>query len=83
MSRGAEKALVEISALQNELMTQLTSQAYITDRLYDDALDTTESVEKGNKQLVRAKKRHKSTTQFVMVFLLVMTLLLLFLDSWY
>jgi len=81
--KGAEKALLEISALQNELMTQLMSQAYITDRLYDDALDTTASVEKGNEQLVRAKKRHKSTTQFVLVFLLVMTLMLLFLDSWY
>ena len=81
--RGAEKALLEISALQNELMTQLSSQASLTDRLYDDALETTESVEKGNKQLVRARKRHKSTTLFVMVFLLVMTMLLLFLDSWY
>ena len=81
--RGTEKALLEISALQNELMTQLTSQASLTDRLYDDALETTDSVEKGNKQLVRARERHKSTTRFVLVFLLVMTMLLLFLDAWY
>ena len=81
--RGTEKALLEISALQTELMTQLSSQASLTDRLYDDALETTDSVEKGNKQLVRARKRHKSTTKFVLVFLLVMTLLLLFLDAWY
>ena len=81
--RGTEKALLEISALQNELMTQLTSQASLTDKLYDDALETTDSVEKGNKQLVRARERHKSTTRFVLVFLLVMTMLLLFLDAWY
>jgi syntaxin 18 len=64
-------------------MTQLSSQASVTDQLYDDALATTESVEKGNKQLIRAKKRHKSTIKFVFVFLMTMTLLLLFLDSWY
>jgi len=81
--RGTEKALLEISALQNELMTHLSSQELITDRLYDDALATTDSVEKGNKQLVRARQRHKSTTKFMLVFLLVMTLLLLFLDAWY
>jgi syntaxin 18 len=75
--------LLEISELQNELLTHLSSQASLTDRLYDDALDTTESVEKGNKQLIRARKRHKSTTKFVLVFLMVMTLLLLFLDYWY
>ena len=74
---------MEISELQNELLTQLTSQASLTDRLYDDALETTESVDKGNKQLIRARERHKSTTKFVIVFLLVMTLLLLFLDYWY
>jgi syntaxin 18 len=83
MNRGTEKALLEISALQNELMAHLTTQELLTDRLYDDALATTDSVEKGNKQLVRAKQRHKSTTKFVLVFLLVMTLLLLFLDAWY
>jgi syntaxin 18 len=55
----------------------------LTDRLYDDALETTKSVEKGNVQLIRAKKRHKSTVNFVFAFLIIMTLLLLFLDSWY
>jgi len=83
INRGTEKALLEISALQNELMTQLSSQANLTDQLYDDALETTDSVEKGNKQLIRARKRHQSSTKFVLVFLLVMTLLLLFLDNWY
>jgi syntaxin 18 len=81
--RGAEKALLEISSLQSELITQLSLQASVTDRLYDDALVTTESVEKGNKQLVQAKKRQKSTIKFVFIFLMTMTLLLLFLDSWY
>jgi len=83
MVRGTEKTLLEISALQNELMVQLTSQASLTDRLYDDAIETTESVEKGNKQLIRARKRHKSTTRYILVFLLVMSLLLLLLDAWY
>jgi len=83
MNRGTEKTLLEISALQNELMVQLTSQASLTDRLYDDAIEMTDSVEKGNKQLIRARKRHKSATRYILVFLLVMSLLLLFLDAWY
>ena len=74
---------MEISALQNELMTHLTSQASLTDQLYDDAIQTMESVEMGNKQLVRARKRLRSSTKLVVTFLLVMTLLLLFLDAWY
>jgi len=82
-ARGTEKTLLEISALQNELMVQLTSQASLTDRLYDDAIEMTESVEKGNKQLIRARKRHKSATRYILVFLLVMSLLLLLLDAWY
>lgn len=81
--RGTEKTLLEISALQNELMVQLTSQASLTDRLYDDAIEMTDSVEKGNKQLIRARKRHKSTTRYILVFLLIMSLLLLLLDAWY
>jgi syntaxin 18 len=81
--RNAEKAVLEISALQNELIAQLASQEIITEQLYQDAVDSTESVEKGNKQLVKARRKNKSTTRFVLAFLVTMTLLLLFLDRWY
>jgi syntaxin 18 len=81
--RGTEKALLEISSLQSELMTHLTAQAHLTDQLYDDALETTESVAKGNQQLIRARKRMRSSTKIVLAFLLFMTLVLLLLDAWY
>jgi len=81
--RKAEKAVLEIAALQNELVAQLASQEIITEQLYQDAVDSTESVEKGNKQLVRAKRKNKTTTRLVLAFLIMMTLLLLFLDAWY
>ena len=74
---------MEISALQNELIAQLNNQAAITDQLYEDALESTQSVARGNTQLIRARKRHKSTTQFVLIFLIMMTLILLILDAWY
>ncbi|KAJ7667929.1 snare protein syntaxin 18/UFE1 [Mycena polygramma] len=75
----AESRLMEISALQMELVTHLTMQTEVTERLYEDAIATTSMVEKGNVQLKEAKRRGKDGRLFILVFLIGASLSLLFL----
>ncbi|PPQ92337.1 hypothetical protein CVT25_008687 [Psilocybe cyanescens] len=75
----AESRLMDISALQMELVTHLTRQTELTDQLYEDAITTTSTVEKGNEQLQEAKRRAKDGRLFILVFLIGASLSLLFL----
>ncbi|KAK0190994.1 snare protein syntaxin 18/UFE1 [Armillaria mellea] len=60
----AESRLMDISALQMELVTHLTQQTELTDQLYEDAIATTSMVEQG---------------LFILLFLIGASLSLLFL----
>lgn len=75
----AESRLMDISALQMELVTHLTRQTELTDQLYEDAIATTSTVEKGNTQLKEAKRRAKDGRMFILLFLIGASLSLLFL----
>ncbi|KZT24447.1 hypothetical protein NEOLEDRAFT_1156717 [Neolentinus lepideus HHB14362 ss-1] len=75
----AESRLLEISALQTELVAHLTRQTELTDQLFEDAIASTGMVEKGNEQLREAKKRAKDSRIFILVFLLGASFSLLFL----
>lgn len=80
--KNAEKALLEISTLQNQLTSHLAAQTAQTDRLYADAIATTDKVEQGNLQLMTARERNKSSRKFMLAFLIGASFVLLFLD-WY
>lgn len=75
----AESRLLDISALQMELVTHLTHQTELTDQLYEDAVATTASMEKGNVQLREARRRAKDGRLYILVFLIGASLSLLFL----
>lgn len=75
----AESRLMDISALQMELVTHLSRQTELTDQLYEDAIATTSTVEKGNTQLKEAKRRAKDGRMFILLFLIGASLSLLFL----
>ncbi|KAG2369902.1 hypothetical protein BDR07DRAFT_1387337 [Suillus spraguei] len=75
----AEARLMDISNLQMELMTHLTQQTELTDQLYEDAIATTSTVEKGNVQLREARRRAKDSRIFILVFLIGASFSLLFL----
>ncbi|EJD01429.1 uncharacterized protein FOMMEDRAFT_126341 [Fomitiporia mediterranea MF3/22] len=78
----AEQRLMDISALQTELVTHLTKQSEITDQLYEDAISTTAAMEKGNEQLTEAKRRAKDSRLYILVFLVGTSLALLFLHNY-
>jgi syntaxin 18 len=77
--RQAESRLMDISTLQMELVTHLTRQTELTDQLYEDAIATTTTVEKGNVQLREARRRAKDGRLFILLFLIGASLSLLFL----
>jgi syntaxin 18 len=75
----AEARLLDISALQAELVAQLTRQTEVSDQLYDDAIATSEMVEKGNIQLREARRRAREGRKWLLLFLIGASLSLLFL----
>ncbi|ORX39330.1 snare-complex protein syntaxin-18 N-terminus-domain-containing protein [Kockovaella imperatae] len=79
---SAEKSLLEISALQTELVKHLMTQTEITDRLYDEAVGSVGDVGKANEQLKKARQRNQEGRLFLLVFLFGASMALLFLD-WY
>ncbi|KAF8471634.1 hypothetical protein DFH94DRAFT_768655 [Russula ochroleuca] len=77
--RQAEARLLEISALQAELVAQLTRQTEVSDQLYEDAIATSEMVDKGNIQLREARRRARDGRKWLLLFLIGASLSLLFL----
>ncbi|CAG8440751.1 16004_t:CDS:2 [Acaulospora morrowiae] len=78
----AEKALTEISNLQTVLSNHLAMQTQQTDRLYAEAIATTARVQEGNTMLIKARQRASDTRKWILIFLIVASFVLLFLD-WY
>lgn len=75
----AESRLMDISALQMELVTHLTRQTELTEQLFEDAIATTSTVEKSKAELKKAQQRGKDGRLFILVFLLGASFSLLFL----
>lgn len=75
----AESSLLDIAALQTELVAHLEQQSLKADELYEHAIDATEHVDAGNAQLVEARRRQKDSRLFILVFLLGASFALLFL----
>lgn len=78
----AEARLLDISALQTELVIQLQRQSEIVDHLYDDAIATQGEVEKGHVQLKQARDRARESRKWLLAFILGATFAMLFLH-WY
>ncbi|KAF8592388.1 snare protein syntaxin 18/UFE1 [Ramaria rubella] len=74
----AESRLLDISALQMELVAHLTRQTEITEQLHEDAIATSAMVDKGNAQLREARRRAKDSRLFILLFLFGASLALLF-----
>lgn len=78
----AESRLMDISALQMELVSHLTQQAELTDQLFEDAIQAGSGVTAGNAQLVEARRRQKDSRVYMLVFLLGASLTLMFLHNY-
>ncbi|GFY83521.1 syntaxin of plants 81 [Actinidia rufa] len=77
-----ETKMVEMSALNHLMSTHVLQQAQQIELLYDQAVEATKNVELGNKELSQAIRRNSSSRTFLLLFLVVLTFSILFLD-WY
>jgi syntaxin 18 len=75
----AESRLQEISSLQTELISHLSHQTDVTDRLYNDVVMASSSVFRGNVELAKARTRTQTGRFYTLAFLLCASLALLFL----
>jgi syntaxin 18 len=76
----AEKSLLEISQLQSSLIAHLATQTESIELLYDEAIETVADLDRANTQLKRARERGKEGRLYLVVFLVIASLALLFLD---
>nr|XP_043613723.1 syntaxin-81 [Erigeron canadensis] len=81
-ARDTETKMVEMSALNHLMSTHVLQQAQQIEYLYDQAVEATKNVELGNKELTQAIDRNSSSRTFLLLFLIVLTFSILFLD-WY
>lgn len=77
-----ETKMVEMSALNHLMSTHVLQQAQQIELLYEQAVEATQNVELGNKELSQAIQRNSSSRTFLLLFLFVLTFSILFLD-WY
>ncbi|CAN4116783.1 unnamed protein product [Withania somnifera] len=77
-----ETKMVEMSALNHLMSTHVLQQAQQIELLYEQAIEATQNVELGNKELSQAIQRNSSSRTFLLLFLFVLTFSILFLD-WY
>ncbi|KAL9230180.1 hypothetical protein vseg_005566 [Gypsophila vaccaria] len=77
-----ETKMVEVSALNHLMSTHVLQQSQQIEHLYEQAIEATQNVELGNKELSQAIERNSSSRTFLLLFLFVLTFSVLFLD-WY
>eukprot|EP00246_Nothoceros_aenigmaticus_P017984 TRINITY_DN9203_c0_g1_i2.p1 TRINITY_DN9203_c0_g1~~TRINITY_DN9203_c0_g1_i2.p1 ORF type:complete len:162 (+),score=19.84 TRINITY_DN9203_c0_g1_i2:244-729(+) len=77
-----EKKMIEMSALNHLFSTHVLRQAQQIEQLYQQAVDATQNVEMGNKELMKTIDTNTSSRALMLMFIIVMCFSLLFLD-WY
>lgn len=77
---GLERTLKDIATLNNMLSTAVLHQAQAIEAIYDNAVDATMFVVRGNTSLTQAVAVNRSTRRYILVLLLVASLSLLFYD---
>jgi hypothetical protein len=77
---SAHKSLIEISELQNKLMTELASQSDTIQHMLEQADDATADIGFGTKELSSARRRNKTTSKIIVYSSLIVAVILLAYD---
>ncbi|KAJ3047553.1 hypothetical protein HK097_011438 [Rhizophlyctis rosea] len=78
--RNATQSLQEIANLQTQMAHHLQTQQETIETLYQEAWTSNQTLENANKMLVKASKNFGDTRLWVLMFLLIASAVLLFLD---
>lgn len=82
-AQNIESTMRHISTLNQMISTAVMEQAEMIEQLYNNALDATHNVTRGNKELKKTIALNRSSRNWVMVLSIVAGLLLLFFDWFY
>lgn len=80
-AKAAEKSLYEISQIQSQLATHLSTQNEMIEDLLNDAFQVHDDITQANQQLESAKTRNKRASKIIIYVSLFFALLLLFYDT--
>ncbi|PRW20462.1 Syntaxin-81 [Chlorella sorokiniana] len=78
----AERTVREIATLNQMFSGAIMAQSEQIEKLYADAVDATHNISRANVQLDKAIRTNRSARKYMIVFFLVASLALLFLDWW-
>jgi t-SNARE complex subunit (syntaxin) len=78
-----EKKMRDISTLNQLLSAAVMSQAEQIETIYNNAVDATFHLQRGNESLKKAVKLNRSSQLYIFVLLMTASLLLLFFDWFY
>lgn len=77
-----ERRMLEMSALNHLFSTHVLHQAQQIELLYLQAVEATNNIQKGNKELDKTQERNSSSRLYIILIFCVLIITLLFLD-WY
>lgn len=78
-----ESTMRHIATLNQMISTAVMEQAEMIEQLYNNALDATHNITRGNKELKKTIVLNRSSRNWVLVLSVVAALLLLFFDWFY
>lgn len=79
---AVEEKVLEMTALSHLFSTRVLQQAQQIEQLYNQAVEATTYIKKGNTELRKTVDRNSDGRIFVILFFVIMILAVLFLD-WY
>jgi len=82
MVQETERKMIEMSALNHLFSTYVLRQAQQIEMIYTQAVEATNNLDKGNKELSKSQQRNSSSRLYIILIFTVLTVTLLFLD-WY
>jgi syntaxin 18 len=78
-----ERTVREITTLNQMISTAVMEQAEQIEELYNNAVEATYHVQRGNKDLKKTLALNKSSTLYLAVFMLLVTFIILFMHWFY
>lgn len=79
-TQGIERTMREITTINQMISTAVMQQAEMIETLYNNAVDATQHIKRGNVDLKKTIQLNRSSRYYLLVLLITLSLLLLFFD---
>lgn len=79
-AQGIERTVREITTINQMISTAVMQQAEMIEQLYNNAVDATHNIKRGNVDLKKTIQLNRSSRYYLLVLMVTLSLLLLFFD---